>query len=270
MGDEPGSDRLLHHVRAGEAGAPTVVLLHGVGTTSWMWRRLVADLAGQLHVVTVDLPGHGGSARTPWTSMADTVARVAEVVRAAAPGGSAHLVGLSLGGYVALDLAADHSDLVATATASGVNVLPFPHPRVMRVAGRVMSPLLGTGVMLRQNAKALGVAPEDFAGYAAAARSMARGTFLAVGGELMEYALPPAAGASGVRVLAVAGGGEQALILQSLPRIAAAFPHGQARVAPGVGHAWNGQAPDLFAAMVRAQVTRSPLPQGLAPVPGQL
>jgi hypothetical protein len=81
-----------------------------------------------------------------------------------------------------LDLASEQTDLVASATVSGVNVLPFPRPRLMRAAGQVMSPCMQSGVMLRANARALGVPPEDFEGYADAARSTARGTFLAVGG----------------------------------------------------------------------------------------
>jgi pimeloyl-ACP methyl ester carboxylesterase len=261
------SDGVLGYASDGEPDAPTLVLLHGVGTTRWMWRRLITDLAGQLHVVSVDLPGHGASAQTPWISLADTGARVADVIRRVAHERRVHLVGLSLGGYVALDLAAERPDMVCTAIASGVNVLPFPRPRLMRLAGRAMSPWMGTSVMLRANARALGVSPEDFDGYAAAARSMARGTIVAVGAELMEYSPPVAAAVSRSRVLAVAGGNEQALIVQSLPRIAAAFPLGAAWVANGLGHAWNGQAPELFAAMVRAHVAGGPLPDGLSPVP---
>lgn len=261
-----GVGEVLGHASDGDPDAPTVVLLHGLGTTSWMWRRLVDDLAGDLHVVSVDLPGHGASARTPWRSMADTGVRVAEVVRQAAQNRSVHLVGLSLGGYVALNLAAERPGMVATATASGVNVLPFPRPRLMRAAGHMMSPFMSTGVMLRANARALGVPAEDFDGYADAARSMARGTFLAVGNELMEYCIASTADASTSRVLALAGREEQSLIVQSLPRIAAAFPNGAARIAPGVGHAWNGQAPELFAATVRAQIAGATLPEDLSPL----
>ena len=264
MHDGPVSG--LHYGEAGDPAAPVVVLLHGVGTSSWMWGRLVRDLADEVRVVSVDLPGHGDSAGTPWTSMGDAVARVADLVRAVAPAG-AHVVGLSLGGYLALDLAAAHPGLLMSATASGVNVLPFPRPGLMRAAGRVMSPLMSSGVMLRANARALGVQPADFDGYAAAARAMAPGTFLTVGSELMDYAVPSAAATSTCRVLAVAGGSEQALILRSLPLIAAAFPRGRAGIAPGVGHAWNAQAPELFGLVVRAQLTDSALPAGLTPVP---
>ena len=92
---------------------------------------------------------------------------------------------------------------------------------------------------------------------------MAPGTFLAVAEELLRYTVPPDAAATTTRVLALAGSQEQELILRSLPVVAAAFPRDQARVAPGVGHAWNGQSPELFAAAVRATVDGAPPPPGL-------
>ncbi|NEM08002.1 alpha/beta fold hydrolase [Geodermatophilus normandii] len=238
------------------------MLLHGVGTSGWMWRRLVDAVGVELHLLVVDLPGHGDSAGRPWVSLDDTVAAVAEVIGRSA-GGRAHVVGLSLGGYVATDLAARHPGLVPSALVSGVNVLPFPRPGLMRVAGRLMSPFLTTTPLLRANARALGVPAEDFDGYAAAARSMAPGTFTRVGAELVDYRVPEAAAVSDCRVLAVAGDREQELVRRSLPVVSAAFPRGEARVVPGVGHAWNGEQPALFADVVRAHVAGTELPRVL-------
>jgi hypothetical protein len=120
-------------------------------------------------------------------------------------------------------------------------------------------------VMLRANARALGVPPEDFDGYAAAARSMARGTFLAVGRELM--GVLPAQRRRSVQepctgVVRRCG----AAAHRALPAAnCRCVPSGTARVAPGVGHAWSHQAPELFAAAVRAHVAGAPLPEGLSP-----
>ncbi len=266
MGELPASEERLAFSAAGPDEADTCLLLHGVGTTGWMWRRLVDDLSGDLHVLVVDLPGHGASASRPWRSLADTTAAVVELVSAEAHHGRAHLVGLSLGGYVALEAAAAHPGRIPSATVSGVNALPFPHPRLMRLAGRVMAPIMASSPILRANARALGVAHEDYDGYVEAARSMAPGTFLTVGEELTTYTVPARAATSGTRVLALAGSQEQPLIRGSLGVISAAFPHAAARIAPDVGHAWNGRAPELFAAAVRAQITGTALPEGLLPV----
>lgn len=247
----------------GPEDAPTCVLLHGLGTTSWMWRGLIDRVAGDLRVVSVDLPGHGDNASRPWVSMAETVTAVSRTIDRVTHDGSAHLVGLSLGGYVALEAAATRSGSVPSVVVSGVNVLPFPRPRLMRATGHLMAPFMGSSLMLRANARALGVPPEDYAGYFAAARSMAKGTMTTVGGELMDYRVPPTAASSPTRVLALAGSDEHPLILQSLGSIAEAFPQGRARVVPEVGHAWNGQAPDLFARTVLAHITSQALPPQL-------
>ncbi|MBM7806737.1 pimeloyl-ACP methyl ester carboxylesterase [Geodermatophilus bullaregiensis] len=240
-----------------------MVLLHGSGTSGWMWERLVPFLDGDLHLLVVDLPGHGGSNAVPWVSLDDTAAAVAEVVRTRAHGGRAHVAGLSLGGYVATALAARRAGLLTGALVSGVSVPPFPHPRRMRLAGRLVAPFVTTGPVLRADARALRVPAEDLDGHVRAARTQAPGEFLRVGSELAGHGVPDGAATSDARVLAVAGEREHALVRSSLPVLAGAFPHGRARVVPGVGHAWNGEAPGLFADALRAHTAGRPLPPAL-------
>ncbi|MDG4885538.1 alpha/beta hydrolase [Mesorhizobium sp. WSM4884] len=44
---------------AGDAGRPTLLLLHGFPSASHMFRDLIPELAGRYHVVAPDLPGFG-------------------------------------------------------------------------------------------------------------------------------------------------------------------------------------------------------------------
>ncbi|MET7336075.1 hypothetical protein [Nonomuraea sp. NPDC005650] len=64
----------------------------------------------------------------------------------------------------------------------------------------------------------------------------------------------------------MAGENEHDLTRRSLAAIATTFPRGRARLAPGVGHAWNGERPELFTAMIRAVVMGERLPEELRPV----
>jgi 3-oxoadipate enol-lactonase len=92
------------------AGAP-VVLIHPLGGDHSFWRRIVDRLPGHT-IVTCDLPGHGAN---PVATTALTVHDLAEQLRAAlAERGLApvHVVGWSLGGLVAQDLAATHPEAV--------------------------------------------------------------------------------------------------------------------------------------------------------------
>jgi pimeloyl-ACP methyl ester carboxylesterase len=87
-------------VRRGGAGAPTVLLLHGLGATGDVWNGLVPALNDRSWVAP-DLPGHGGSAPLPqytFDAVAETVADLVD------PAGTV-VVGHSFGGVIALHLA---------------------------------------------------------------------------------------------------------------------------------------------------------------------
>jgi pimeloyl-ACP methyl ester carboxylesterase len=99
-----------------------VVLVHGVRTSRTMWRRQreALDRAG-VASVAVDLPGHGARADERFT-LDGAVAAVAAGVDEL--GGRALVVGLSLGGYVAIAHAARHSEQVTGLVAAGCSTRP--------------------------------------------------------------------------------------------------------------------------------------------------
>ncbi len=107
---------------AGPEGAPAIVFVHGTRLTRMSWRAQVDDLHDTYRVIAIDLPGHGALADRPFTlaAAADELARVIET----AAGGRAVVVGLSLGGYVAMDLAARRPELVRALVLSGATQEP--------------------------------------------------------------------------------------------------------------------------------------------------
>ena len=44
---------------------PAAVFVHGVGTSSYLWRHVIAELSDERRCVAVDLPGHGSSPIEP-------------------------------------------------------------------------------------------------------------------------------------------------------------------------------------------------------------
>src|SRR5262245_55754178 len=65
---------------AGDAKAPTVLLLHGFPTSSHMFRNLIPELAGDYHIVAPDLPGFGFSDLPDHKSFAYTFDHLAEII----------------------------------------------------------------------------------------------------------------------------------------------------------------------------------------------
>lgn len=92
------------HIEARGTG-PAVVFTHGFGRTGDTWVAQADALAGDHHVVTWDMRGHGRSEAPPGLyTREDALADLGAVVDAAmaAGGGPVLLVGHSLGGYFSL------------------------------------------------------------------------------------------------------------------------------------------------------------------------
>lgn len=104
-------------------GRPTIVFLHGTRLTGASWATQVADLDADFQCLTPDLPGHGRAEDVPFT-VDGAAEAVAELIEREATDGRAILVGLSLGGYVAMAVAARWPDKVRGLAISGATAEP--------------------------------------------------------------------------------------------------------------------------------------------------
>jgi pimeloyl-ACP methyl ester carboxylesterase len=111
---------------------PPLVLLHGGGLDHRMWEPQVTAFADTRRVVLVDARGHGeSSTATAAYRHCDDLAAVFDALAL----GPATVVGLSMGGGTAVDLALEHPDLVAALVVSGVGTSEptFTDPWVLDV-----------------------------------------------------------------------------------------------------------------------------------------
>jgi pimeloyl-ACP methyl ester carboxylesterase/putative sterol carrier protein len=113
-----------------------VVLIHGLGATKLSWMPLLGPLAERYRVLALDLPGHGDSAKP---RAAYTPAYFASVVRDLLDSlgiRRAALVGNSMGGRIALEVAGRLPGRVSALALLGPAVagLPFPYfSRLLRI-----------------------------------------------------------------------------------------------------------------------------------------
>lgn len=98
----------LHYESEG-AGEP-VVILHGLMGSCENWRAVRAALAARFFVVCVDLPNHGRSPHAAAVSLSSVGDDVMETLDALGVRGRVAIIGHSLGGKVAMQMASDHAE----------------------------------------------------------------------------------------------------------------------------------------------------------------
>jgi 3-oxoadipate enol-lactonase len=132
-------------------GAP-LLLVHGLGYARWGWEPVTDSLAERHEVVLFDNRGIAESEAPPGPYSVEELARDAVAVLDAAGLKRAHVLGTSLGGMVALQLALDHADrldrlVLACTTSGGSGAAPMPEQTLRLLAE---APALPADVALRR------------------------------------------------------------------------------------------------------------------------
>lgn len=233
----------LHLIDSGPTGAPVLVLLHSIATSSAMWDEQIAALSDRFRVIAVDLPGHGQSpALAGEPSMADYADAVTDAL-APVFAGRAIFVGLSFGSMIAQQIGARYPDRVAGLILSnGVAYAPPPvgaawQERIATAESEGMASQVGPTMARWFTSEFLASRPESTTdavarigqlvaatpvqGYVQAARAIAA---------LDNRALLPTIAAP---TLVLAGEGDTAAPTEAVATIAAAIPGAIYRVLPG-------------------------------------
>ena len=138
-------DLRLHHTFGGR-GAPAVVFVHGLGSSGYIeWRFNLPEVARSHRVLAPDLPGFGKSAKPPVGYGVPLFARSVEGYLRTLRLRSGVLVGASMGGRVAMEVALRRPELVRKLVL--VNTLGLGRPRLQLPYPLVMVPRVGEAVL---------------------------------------------------------------------------------------------------------------------------
>lgn len=265
----------LYVETSGDPTGPTIFFLHAMGTSGWMWQEQV-KLLSDFNCVVPDLPGHGQSSHVPWESFSATAQLVSDLIQTHSSSGKAHIVGLSLGAYVGLQLLSDAQSsetqlsetkpVAERAILSGLHVLPMPNKQMMTLMNYLIAPLMKSDLLARLNAKALKISEAQFEGYHHSFKQMSSRAFFKASRDAVNFKMPANIAAIETPTLIVAGENEHALMHQSQKALVRRMPRAKSFIAPQVGHGWSLEAPELFTQTVRAWIQDQPMPRQLQAV----
>jgi pimeloyl-ACP methyl ester carboxylesterase/phenylacetate-coenzyme A ligase PaaK-like adenylate-forming protein len=260
-----GRVRLL---RGGEpTQRPPVILLHGAGTNAAIsWYRTFAPLSAEHQVIAPDMPGCGGTTGIEplggGAVLADFLARVMDELGVA----DAVIVGSSMGGEVALNLALHHPKLVrALVLVSPSGLLPIAGNRVRQyiawLATRLPERMLvSLNRLSKRSARGLRGIVHDPAVLPAelieeyrrdalrpgSGLAFVRQTRASVGRREMRNNLLPLVGRITVPTLVVHGANDPVVSPETSRQAVERMPIARRVVIPNCGHWAQLEAPDRF------------------------
>jgi pimeloyl-ACP methyl ester carboxylesterase len=133
---------------------PPLLLIHGLGSSGRDWEKQIDSFAKEFRVITFDLRGHGLSGKPPGPYSIGMFANDTLALIAALKIAPLHMVGISMGGMVAFELAVGYPEILRSLTI----VNSYPEMRVetlrehLQVWRRFLSlevlGMRGTGVIL--------------------------------------------------------------------------------------------------------------------------
>lgn len=243
----------------------SVVLVHGIRTSATMWRAQVSYLQERgVHVVAVDLPGHGTRMAEPFT-IAAAMDTIDAAVRSAAEHGEVLLVGHSMGGIVS-SAYLGRPQAAQVAGFMGVSCTAVPRGVALtayRAAARALNRLPDNGMWLtKQMLKA--TLPEDTradfgaGGYALDAQDV-------VLASLAELDIPAALRTLTMPVWFVNGQYDQLRTHER--RFCALVPHAELIVVPRATHLVTAMRPQAFNAALNLAIVTLQQQQGQAQPP---
>ena len=225
-----------------------ILFVHGAGWAGISWHRQLAEFRHERPCIAVDLPGHGSSRHTPWTTLDDVADQVAAVV-ADRGGGPVHLVGFSLGGDVGIRMLARHPELVDTALLTGVST--FAVPRVELVLDALTWPLLATPLAHRALTRAMRLDAPARRRHLEVSAPVRVEDYRRISDQILHGADVSDLGAVASPVLALAGRIESRHARRSARDLAGRLPSGSWAEVPGAGHSWHVQRPAVFNLVLR-------------------
>lgn len=227
-------------------GPERILWLHGGNVAGWMWGEQVPAFADYRSIVP-DFPGFGASNDERWMSSAATADDLALLL----DGEPAHVVGLSLGSSVAIELAARHPELVSSLFLASAQ-LTAPRRRDM-VAARVLLAFWNRRGFWSAQARSYGLTGEDAELFVTTGLGIRRETAVTIFKEVSRGIPAPTLAAVDAPAIVVAGERDSSAVSRaSLRRARSEISGVVTAIAPGMHHQWNIENVPLFNESLRA------------------
>ena len=253
----------LFFKETGTGKQETIIFLHGGGLAGWIWDEQLKSFA-DYHCIVPDLPEHGQSAEVKPFTIDSTAAMVVDLIKNHAHG-KAHLVGLSLGAQIIVQILATHPEVVDHAIITGTLIRTIPRTetflKLLDYTFKVYEPVKDTRFFIKANMRMYNISKNHFDHFKESTLQLKSDSLNRILHENLFFKIPSGLEKADVPVLVVWGEKDYKVIKESARDLINVLPNSKAYVVPKLGHVWNMESPELFNKVLRSWITGKPTPE---------
>ncbi len=256
----------LYINETGKGNDETIVFLHGDGIASWMWDKQVKAF-DDYHCIVVDLPEHGKSTEVKPFTVKGTAEMVMGIIKEKAHGGKAHLVGISLGAQVIVQILSTAPEVVDHAFISGTLVRSAPPSetflKLLDHLIEIYIPVKNNNLYINSYLRSYNIPKELYAKFRESTYLIEQDSSDRIIRENMLFEMPEGLENVNVPVLVMEGEKDYRIINESAKSLLNVLPNSRGVYALKSGHMWNMENPELFNNTLRAWINDEALPKSV-------
>jgi pimeloyl-ACP methyl ester carboxylesterase len=254
----------LYLKETGKNNDETIMFLHSGGIAGWMWDKQV-EAFKDYHCIVPDLPEHGKSAEVKPFTMKGAAEMIIDIIQNRAHGGKAHLVGISLGAQITVQILSMDPEVVDHALISGTLIRSVHHTqellKLLDYTFKVYEPVKNVDFFIKANMRTYNMPKSYFDMFKESTIIIKPESLSQILTENMLFKLPAYLEKVETPVLVMTGEKDYKVIKESAQSILNILPNSRGAAALKVGHLWNLENPELFNNVLRSCITHKELPQ---------
>lgn len=245
----------LYFQETGKNRDESIIFLHGDGVAGWMWDKQV-EAFPDYHCIVVDLPGHGKSSEIIPSTIRDTANLIINIIQNNAHGDKAHLIGLSMGAQVIIQILSTNPDIVNYALITGALVRTTPPTesflKLLDYLIESYLPVKNNPLYVNSYLRSYNLPKDLHEKFRESTYLIKQDSLNTIIRENMLFEMPDGLENANVPVLVMTGEKDYSIINESAENLISTLPNSKRAYAQGVGHMWPIENPELFNNFLRA------------------
>ncbi len=256
----------LYIKETGKNNDKTILFIHSEVTAGWIWDKQV-EAFKDYHCIVPDLPEHGKSAGAKPFTMQGAADMIIDIIKNKAKNGKAHLVGISMGAQIIVQVLSMAPEVVDHAFISGALICnPKPTKTFLKLLNHLIEVYLpdkNKTIRIMSYVRSYNIPKSLRSKFKESTYIIEPESLDNIIRENMLFRMHRSLKNVDLPVLVMTGEKDYKIIKKSARDLLNELPNSRGAMALKVGHLWNIENPELFNNVLRAWITDKNLPKGI-------